>query len=75
VAYDQRWILTYCNSVMVWHGDTTLTFCTLLEFAHSIPTTWSRILLEKLTVTQLVKIFPALYGIRNFITVFAIARH
>jgi len=31
-------------------------------------TPWSRVLLEKLTVTQLVKKFPALYGNRRFIT-------
>jgi hypothetical protein len=29
-----------------------------------------RVLLEKLTVTQLVKKFPAFYGTRRFITVF-----
>jgi hypothetical protein len=35
------------------------------------PTPWSRLLLENLTVIQLVKIFPAFYGTRNFITMFA----
>jgi hypothetical protein len=30
----------------------------------------SRVLLEKLTVTQLVKKFPSFYGTRRFITVF-----
>jgi len=34
----------------------------------------SRVLLEKLTVTQLVKITPAIYGARRFITVFTRAR-
>ena len=33
-----------------------------------LPTPWSRILLEKLTGLQLVKKFPAFYGIRRFIT-------
>ena len=33
-------------------------------------TPWSRVLLEKLTGFQLVKKFPALYGIRRFITAF-----
>jgi hypothetical protein len=37
-------------------------------------TTWSRVLLEKLTFTHLVKKFPALYG-KKFITVFTTARH
>ena len=38
-------------------------------------TPWSRILLEKLTGSQLVKKFPAFYGTRKFITVFTSARH
>jgi hypothetical protein len=38
-------------------------------------TAWSRVLLEKLTVAQLVKKFSALYGTRCFITVFTTARH
>jgi hypothetical protein len=33
-------------------------------------TPWSRVLLEKLTGSQLVKKFPEFYGIRKFITVF-----
>jgi hypothetical protein len=38
-------------------------------------TPWSRGLLEKLTVSQLVKKFPALYENRWFITAFTTARH
>jgi hypothetical protein len=38
-------------------------------------TPWSRVLLEKLTVTQLVKKFPAFYGTRRFITVFTTVCH
>jgi hypothetical protein len=30
---------------------------------------WSRVYLEKLTVTQLVKKFPAIYGTHRFITI------
>jgi len=33
-------------------------------------TPWSRVLLEKLTVFELVKKFPAFYGTRRFITAF-----
>jgi hypothetical protein len=40
-----------------------------------LPATWSRGLLEKLTVSQLVKKFPAFYGTRRFITLFTTARH
>ena len=37
-------------------------------------TPWSRVL-EKLTGSQQVKKFPAIYGIRRFITAFTSARH
>jgi hypothetical protein len=36
-------------------------------------TPWSRVLLEKLTVYQLVKKFPTFYGTRKFITAFTSA--
>ena len=39
-----------------------------------LPTSWSRVLLEKPTGSQLVK-FPAFYGIRMLITAFTSARH
>jgi len=38
-------------------------------------TPWNRVLLEKLTSPQLVKKFPAFYGVRTFITAFTTARH
>ena len=38
-------------------------------------TSWSRVLLEKLTGSQLVKKFPAFYGTRRFITASTSARH
>jgi hypothetical protein len=37
-------------------------------------TPWSGVLLEKLTVTQLIKKCPAFYGTRRLITVFTRAR-
>jgi hypothetical protein len=37
---------------------------------NSTPTPWNRGLLEKLTVSQLVKKFLAFYGTRRFITAF-----
>jgi hypothetical protein len=37
-------------------------------------TVWNKILLDKLTVTQLVKKFLAFYGTRRFITVLTTAR-
>jgi len=38
-------------------------------------TPWSRVLLEKLTGSQLVKKFPVFYGARSFITAFTSASH
>ena len=38
-------------------------------------TTWIRVLLEKLTSSQLVKKFPEFHGTRRFITAFTSARH
>jgi hypothetical protein len=38
-------------------------------------TTWSRVLLEKLTGLQLVKKFPAFYGTRRFLTALTSDRH
>jgi len=47
--------------------DTTLVLTYFL-------TPWSRVLLKKLSCSQLVKEFPALSGTREFITAFTIAR-
>jgi len=41
----------------------------------SLLTPWSRVLLDKLSGLQLVKIFPAFYGTRRFITAFTSASH
>jgi len=38
-------------------------------------TPWNKVLLEKLTGSQLVKKFSALYGMWRFITAFTLARH
>jgi len=38
-------------------------------------TAWSTVILEKLTVPQLVHKLPAFYGSRKFITVSTTARH
>jgi len=48
--------------------------CTVYILTHLL-TPWSRVLFEKLTGPQLVKIFPAFYGNRMFITAFTSARH
>jgi hypothetical protein len=45
------------------------------KFADYLLTPWSRVLLEKLIGSQLVKKFPALYGTGRIITAFTRARH
>ena len=42
---------------------------------HQVRAPLSRVLLEKLTVSQMVKKFPAFYRTRKFITAFTSARH
>jgi len=51
------------------HGVSSITT------AYYLLTPYSTVLLEKLTVSQLVKKFPAFYGTRRFITAFTSARH
>ena len=43
--------------------------------SNDLLTPWSRVFLEKLTGSQLVKKFPALYGTQRFITAFTSACH
>ena len=47
---------------------------TIFTFHTYLLTTWSRVLLEKLTGLQLVKKFRAFYGNRRFIMAFTSAR-
>jgi len=46
-----------------------------VQLLTSLLNPYNRILLEKLTGSQLVKKFPAFYGTRRFITAFTRARH
>ena len=55
----------------VFHTDTNRNFNEL----ESELTPWSRVLPEKLTRSQVLKILPAFYGIRRFSTAFTRARH
>jgi len=49
------------------------TYLYMIVLLKYILTPWSRVLLEKLTSSQLVKKFPAFYGIGRFITAFTSA--
>jgi hypothetical protein len=46
-----------------------------LSLPHSLTHSWSWAFLEKLSIVQLLKNFPAFYRTRKFITVFTRARH
>jgi hypothetical protein len=46
-----------------------------IAFLIYLLTPWSRVLLEKLTGSQLVMKFPEFYGIRKFTTTFTSAHH
>jgi len=48
---------------------------TAIQFVLSILTPWDRVLLEKLTDSQLLKKSHKLYGIRSYITAFTNVRH
>jgi hypothetical protein len=69
------YILTY---IIIYLLIYTLTY--LFTYIHIylltyLLTSWSRVLLEKLTVFQLFKKLPTFYGTRRFITTFISARH
>ena len=68
--------LTYSNinlHLISQRECATLDYVSLLTY--SLLTPWCRVLLEKLTGLQLLKKFPAFYGIRRFITAFTSFRH
>jgi hypothetical protein len=48
---------------------------TSLHLLTYLLTPWSRVLLEKLTGSKLVKKFPAFYGTQRFITAYTSACH
>ena len=57
-----------------YHWRTYLLTYLLTHVLTYLLTPWSRVLLEKLTISQLVKIFSAYCGTRRFITAFRSAR-
>jgi len=61
------WASMYIRHTKGWTDRQTLTYLLI--------TPWKRVLLEKVTGSQLVKKFPAFYGSRRFITAFTSVRH
>ena len=64
------WLVTCWAGGVVWHTRLLLTY--LLTY---LLTPRSRVLLQKLTGSQLVKKFPAFYGTRRFIIALTSALH
>jgi len=56
----------------IWKANILMELALKLKFTDE---SWSRVFLEKLIVTQLVKKLPAFNGTRRFITLFATASH
>jgi hypothetical protein len=61
LTYLSKWKICWSRSSSKWK--------------YYILTPWNKVLLEKITASQLVKKFPAFYGTRKFITAFTSARH
>jgi len=71
VSYDPlEW-----NRIVNVYVCLLLTYLLNTYFLSYLLTPWNRVLLEKLTGSQLVKKFLAFYGTRKFITAFTSARH
>ena len=70
------WTLKTLEKFEVLHylHNCLLTYLLTYLLTHVL-TQWNKVLLEKLTGSQLVKKFPAFYGTRSSITVFTSARH
>ena len=67
--------LPVCSAVPQPNSGFTRYFSSGYHNLNYLLTPWSSVLLEKLTVFQLVKSFPAFYRTRKFITAYTSARH
>ena len=74
VTYSLTYLITYLLSYLVIYLLIyLLTYLLTYSHTHSLArslTPWSRVLLKKLTGSQVIKKFPAFYGTRRFITTF-----
>ena len=59
----------------IWYTFIVTNFSFIGHLLTYLLTSWSRVPLEKLTGSQLVKKFPTFYGTSTFITAFTSARH
>ena len=72
IWYDMIYDMIYDIYDMIWYG---MMWCAVIWYDMIWLVTPCRVLLEKLTSSQLVKKSPAFYGTRRFITTFTSARH
>jgi len=63
----------YCNYFIIY--DIRISSCRNMIGSTYLLSPWKRVLLEKLTGSQVVKKFPAFYGTQTFISAFTCARH
>jgi hypothetical protein len=77
VSCMERSGITKCEAVMqvLLQCVKLIEMLALTDWLTDWLTPWSRVLLEKLVVTQIVKKFSAFYGTRRFITVFTRTSH
>ena len=68
-------MLKLCHNFLTLWLNATLTEIILFVYTLYLLIPWNRVLLEKLTSSQLVKKFPAFCGTQRFITTFACPLH
>ena len=73
--WNKLWYTNIQNYSVKYYKHFTNRFINHLYLLTFLLTAWSRVLLEKLTSSQLVKKFPIFYGTRRFITVFGSGHH
>jgi len=64
-----------CRVAYLYIAERYLLTYLLTNLLTYLVTPWRRVILEKLTGSQLVKKFPAFYGTRRFITAVTSVRH
>ena len=73
--FAHPWYMVYSTTLSVSQVTPVTSNSKLLNGREHLLNLWSGVLLEKLTGSQLVKKFTALYGTRRFISAFTSARH
>jgi hypothetical protein len=76
ISKPTAWCISNSFKIMFWYSFLNHRLTYLLTYLRTyLLTPWSRVLLEKLIGSQLVKKFPVFYGTRRFIATFTSVRH